>query len=411
MSIKMKTLFFYIIIMAGLLTSCQKAEEVVPATVPSNADENILLNNNADELTARITYSNEPLKLTGLKTGLNLSLIGSAASPVVNGVLLSASYVLKRGNNVYVTYNERGNGYGGALVVFNVSNASQPVIVSEMTFGKTDINACDISGNGTALYLAGSSKSKGAVLLRLYINSAGIVTTLPADVVIKKIGSAASANGIIQGSSWLFVSIGNSQGGLYMLGMTSLAVLDYDPYNGAKFSTANGRNRGDNHMSLEAAETTAYLHVYVIGVNDTQVEKVFDAGPVQTQNVEPELTNFGKASIFIRPGQQTCFIARGKYGMKALNITNGNTVYESPSNMISDGNTNGVAADAQYVYMANGAQGLAIAQYPASGTTLDVAGVWDDPAHPGSANMVYSDANLIFVAKGKEGGLKIILKN
>ena len=159
----MKTLFFYIIIMAGLLTSCQKAEEVVPATVPSNADENILLNNNADELTARITYSNEPLKLTGLKTGLNLSLIGSAASPVVNGVLLSASYVLKRGNNVYVTYNERGNGYGGALVVFNVSNASQPVIVSEMTFGKTDINACDISGNGTALYLAGSSKSKGVI--------------------------------------------------------------------------------------------------------------------------------------------------------------------------------------------------------------------------------------------------------
>ena len=406
----MKSIYISLLILAILLTGCTKNEVEDPLVIQGTPSEIFAINNDSLLLTSRITYNNDPLLLTGPKSGINLSLIASASSPVVNGVSLSASYVLKRGNKAYVTYNERGNGYGGAIVVYSLANPNFPVIVSEMTFSKTDINACDISGGGSFLYLAGSSKSKGAVLLRLNLSS-GIITSTPANVEVVKIGNAASANGVIQGSSWLYVSIGNTNGGLYMLGMTSLQTLDYDPYNGAKFSTANGRNRGDNHLSLEAGATTAYLHVYVIGTNDTQLEKVFDIGPVQTQNVEPELVNFGKATIFIRPGQQTCFISRGKYGMKAIDITNGNLVYESPGNMLSEGNTNGVTAVADFVYMANGAQGLAIASYPTSGTTLSIQGVWDDPAHPGSANMVHADGNYVFVAKGQEGGLKIILKN
>ncbi len=406
----MKYIYIVTILLAILLSGCQKEDPVEPLVSQNALNEEIDVESDSIQLSSRISYSNDPLVLSGTKSGLNLSLIASASSPVVNGVSLSASYVLKRGNKVYVTYNERGNGYGGAIVVFSLANPNFPVIVSEMTFSKTDINACDISGGGSFLYLAGSSKSKGAVLLRLNLSS-GVITSTPANVEVVKIGNAASANGVIQGSSWLYVSIGNTNGGLYMLGMTSLQTLDYDPYNGAKFSTANGRNRGDNHLSLEAGATTAYLHVYVIGTNDTQLEKVFDIGPVQTQNVEPELANFGKATIFIMPAQQTCFISRGKHGMKAINITNGNLVYESPANMLSDGNTNGVSADSDFVYLANGAQGLAIASYPTSGTTISIQGVWDDPAHPGSANMVHADGTHVFVAKGKEGGLKIIKKN
>lgn len=406
----MKSIYSIIILLAILATACTKEVVEEPLYKQSITNEDIAISNDSILLSKRLSYSNDPLKLTGPKSGLNLNLIASAASPVVNGVSLSASYVLKRGNKVYVTYNERGNGYGGAIVVFSLANPNLPVIVSEMTFSKTDINACDISGGGSFLYLAGSSKSKGAVLHRLNLSS-GVITNTPANVEVVKVGNAASANGVIQGASWLYVSIGNTNGGLYMLGMTSLQTLDYDPYDGAKFSTANGRNRGNNHISLEAGATTAYLHVYVIGTNDTQLEKVFDIGPVQTQNVEPALVNFGKATIFIRAGQNICFISRGKFGLKAIDITNGNLVYESPATMLTDGNTNGVAADADFVYMANGAQGLAIASYPTSGTSLSIQGIWDDPAHPGSANMVHADGDYVFVAKGKEGGLKIIKKN
>ncbi len=95
-------------------------------------------------------------------------------------------------------------------------------------------------------------------------------------------------------------------------------------------------------------------------------------------------------------------------GMKAVNIFTGNLIYESPSGMITDGNTNAVSADSKYIYMANGAQGLYIAKAPLSGTVVDIIGIWDDPAYPGSANHVFSDDNHIFLAKGKEGGLKII---
>ncbi|HQQ03132.1 MAG TPA: hypothetical protein PLH30_09150 [Bacteroidales bacterium] len=94
--------------------------------------------------------------------------------------------------------------------------------------------------------------------------------------------------------------------------------------------------------------------------------------------------------------------------MKAVDISTSSVVYESPMGMITYGNTNAVSADANYIYMANGAQGLYIAQPPASGTEVEIIGIWDEEKYPGSANHVYSDGSYIYLAKGVEGGLKII---
>ncbi len=405
----MKKSILYLFALALFLVSCSKEETVAP--VASN-EEGIVVNNNSNELNARMVYYNDPLVLKGQKASPSFTLIGDAGSPTVNGVKLSASYVLRKYNNVYVTYNERGNGYGGAIVVYDLTNPAVPVIVSQMTFEKIDINACDIENLGGDLYLAGSSKSKGAVIVKIAIDGSGLITSTPSTVSIVKVGNAFSANGVIQSHIWLYVSAGNSVGGLYMFNKSSMVLTDYDLYSGAKFSTANGRNAGDNHLSLEVDPTNnAFLHVYVVHTNDPSTERVWPVGFIQTQNVEPEFTNYGKHTLFIRPNTQVCYISMGVSGMKALNTQTGALVYESPAGMITYGNTNAVSADADYIYMANGAQGLYIAEKPTSGTVVNIVGIWDDPAQPGSVNMVYSDETHIFVAKGKEGGLKIIKEN
>lgn len=396
--------FLIFLIAAAFLASCSKEE------APSFVNEDgIVLNNNSQELNQRLTIINEPLNLKGLKSTPSFSLVAEAASPVVNGVKLSASYVHRRYQKVYVTYHERGNGYGGAIVVFDVSNPTTPSIVSQMTFEKIDINACDINGNGSVLYLAGAHKAKGAVVLKIAIDANGIITSTPAQVKVLKVGNAASANGIIQASNWIYVSAGNTNGGLFVYNRTTLAFVDADLYNGAKFSTANGRVNGKKHISLEVdGSNNAYLHVYTVGIGDANSELIWPVGQVIHQNVEPEFVNYGKATVFIRPDANVCFVSLGMYGMKAFNIFNGNLVYQSPAGMITYGNTNAVSADYKYIYMANGAQGLYIAKAPTSGTEVEIVGIWDDPNYPGSANHVYSDGSYIFVAKGVEGGLKII---
>jgi hypothetical protein len=403
----MKKSILYLFALAVLFVSCSKEEPVAVTN-----EEGIQLNNDASSLNQMMVPYNEPLNLTGEKAGLALTLVGEAISPTVNGVKLSASYVFRKYNKVFVTYNERGNGYGGAVRVYSLVDPANPTLVSEMTFAKIDINACDINGLGSSLYLAGSSKSKGGVIVKVAIDAQGIITSTPSTVKVFKIGDGFSANGVIQAHTYLYVSVGNSVGGLYCIDRATMAMVEQDLYSGAKFSCANGRMAGDNHMGLEVnSANDAFLHTYVVHTSDPTQEHIWPIGHIKTQNVEPEFVNYGKHTMFIRPGTTTCYIAMGVSGMKALNIHTGVTVYESPVGMITNGNTNAVSADSDYIYMANGAQGLYIAEKPTAGTVVNIAAIWDDPAHPGSCNMVYSDETHIFVAKGKEGGLKIIKSN
>jgi hypothetical protein len=402
----MKKLIFVLFAVTALLVSCSKED----APTFTNED-GIVLNNNSAELSKYIKIINEPLVLKGgLKSGPIFTLVAEAESPTINGIKTSASYVHRRYQKVYVTYHIRGTEYGGAIRVFDISDPVNPIIVSEMDFARIDINACDINEGGSALYLAGSHKAKGAVVLKLAIDANGIITSTPADVILLKVGDAFSANGIIQGDDFIHVSAGNSVGGVYVYNRTSLIYSNSDLYSGAKFVAANGRTTGKNLVSLEVNATTndANLHVYTIGTFDPSTELIWPVGSISHQNVEPENTDYGKATLFMRPDATTCYVSLGMNGMKAFDITNGNLVYESPMGMITYGNTNAVSADANYIYMANGAQGLYIAQPPVSGTEVEIIGIWDEEKYPGSANHVYSDGSYIFLAKGVEGGLKII---
>lgn len=400
----MRRLFFPLLASILVLVACQKEETATPSSEPSNTT---LITDRAT-LDQMMTYTQAPIELKGAeKSALQINEIASVSSPVVNGVKLSATSIFIRNNVAYVTYHERGEGFGGAFRAFDITNANAPLPIYELALNDYDLNASDISTDGTRLYLAGGSNKKGAVLVIFNLNTAGIPSTTSQQVL--EFSNAASANGVIQGGQWIYVSAGHTNGGLFAFRKSNLQFIGEDLYDGASFSTSNGRATGQWHMALEGGDN-AQLHVYKIGSVDQADEWVLPVGSVLHQNVEPEYEYFGKGTIFCKPNGNVVYMAMGMYGMKAVSFFTGDLVYESPSNMITYGNTNGVSADNDYIYLANGAQGLYIYE-PGIGTQLDLVGYWDDDtAQPASANFVQSNGSNIFVAYGKEGGLKILSK-
>ncbi len=402
----MKRSIFAFLVLGAIFAGCSKDETTTP--VVSSSDEKVITDQT--ELNKAMVYQNVPITFEGgLKMGSGFTLEATALSPTVSGVKLSATYVIFRNNKAYVTYHERGEGHKGYVRVYDVTTPATPVITTALAFSDIDINAADINQAGTKLYLAGSSFKKGAVLLVIDLDGSGNLT---APYVTVPVGSpAASANGVIQASNYLYVSVGSTNGGLYALNATDYTVVGNDLYDGASFSTANGRVNGKRHAALEGNVVDSKLHVYKVGSVDQADEFVYSVGPIEHQNVEAQYTTAGKSTIFMRDNATTCFIARGKYGMKAVDVLTGNLVYQSPVNMITYGNTNAVSQDNDYIYLANGAQGVTFAT-PGPGTNITIAGVWnDDLLTPASANFVASNSTHVFVANGKEGGLKILLKN
>lgn len=393
--------------MVVLFAACSKDE-----TSTVTDDNKVTIVTDRATLNKMITYVNQPITLTGSsKSTASIDLVAIVPSFVINGVKLSATSTIIRNNFVYVTYHERGNGFGGAVIAFDVTNAASPQIQYLIPLPDYDVNACDISADGTKLYLAGGSNKKGAVLLIYDLNpGTGIPTSINATLL--KIGAdAPSANGVVQGGDWIYVSAGHSNGGLFAFNKADLSPAGEDLYDGASYSAANGRLAGDRHVALEGGDA-AQLHVYTIGSNNPAGEDIWPIGSISHQGVEPENEYHGKGTVYLKDNSDTCYIAMGKYGMKAIDITNGNLAY-TVTGMITYGNTNAVSADDDYVYIANGAQGLGVYEPVPGNTELSLVGYWDGHngvTMPASCNFVVSNNVNMFVAFGKEGGLTILSK-
>jgi len=391
-----------------LFAACSKSDETT--TVTDN--KNVKLVTDRAVLNGTIRYVNEPITLTGgSKATASLDMVAVVYSPIVNGVKLSATSTIIKDDIAYVTFHERGNGFGGSIRAYDVSVPSTPSPVFTLDLDDYDINASDISTDGTKLYLAGGSNKKGAVLLIFNLDpGTGIPTS--SDFTLLKIGAdAPSANGVVQGGNWIYVSAGHSNGGLFAFNKADLSSAGEDLYDGASFSAANGRLAGDRHVALEGGDA-AQLHVYTIGSNDPAGEDIWPIGSISHQGVEPENEYHGKGTVYLKDNSDTCYIAMGKYGMKAIDITNGNLAY-TVTDMITYGNTNAVSADDDYVYIANGAQGLGVYEPVPGNTELSLVGYWDGHegvSMPASCNFVMSNNVNMFVAFGKEGGLTILSK-
>lgn len=425
----MKKLAFTLILTAGLvyLTSCEK---VVDSIVSISEVEEVQTNIEGTSL-ATATYEGTQVPLRPFAHVAQPAFRRVATTTFVlenriespsnsEGELLSASYVELNNFNdnnktvAYVTYNLQGEDHSGALLVADLSNSKNPRILTEVIFDGIDLNVCELSEDGTYLWLGGSSFNRGAVIIPVLLKENGDIQNKNSYNLVT-IDGVASVNGIIQADEWLMVTAGNDGGGTFALNYTKGYALEgNDKFSNAKFSSSNGRANGNKHVSLEGGES-AKLHVYSIGVADEDVEPIIALGSIFHQNVG-EYAEAGKATCYMEDDENICYISMGANGFVAVDVTRGVQVMHSTEELLTSGNTNGVTADDDFIYLANGADGVAFIRKPETSskmTDVELAPsyIWDDDLDVASANFVIAKGDYVFVAKGANGGLSILKHN
>jgi hypothetical protein len=157
-------------------------------------------------------------------------------------------------------------------------------------------------------------------------------------------------------------------------------------------SLVTGDNSALHVKNLESADSTFMLEI----------------DPVLHQNVVG--TYRGKSVLhFADKFDDVVFVASGMNGLRGIDLTNQKQRFFTPNSMLQSGNTNGISSDEDYLYMANGADGLAVTLMPEVDGLLEPIFSWDLNEKEASANFVTTDGEWVFVAKGGKG-LKILRK-
>lgn len=408
----------------GCSVSLENDEDVV---------SEVELSNNKEELSNRVTYINHPLQVsqTGTATVFDPDtkqkgvtsysdaqeldhtwyFVAEVSSPIFQGEKLSATHVQVVDDKAYVSYNKQGDTHLGGLEVFDLSNRAYPKLVSQALFKNADVNAITTDYEGDEfsrrIWLALSHKNKGAVVRQVSLRD-GLISDEIKDVSLSKFsqGISASANGIVRSGDYLYVTAGKTRGGTYTLDVDNLGFIDAEEYSDAKYVATNGSIPfASSVVSLVTGEN-AELKIKQVGSNDTS--KTIDIGAAVHQNVE---RNFrGKSTLhFAQRHPEVVFVTMGYDGLKGFDIYTDEELFSSPSSMLTKGNTNGITSDDDYLYMANGADGITVATMPEGSGEVEPIFTWDLDEAPASANYMTTDGEWIFVAKGGEG-LKILRK-
>jgi hypothetical protein len=406
----------------------------------SNIDDDVILkndivenqqpfvvNNNSVELSKRINYVNrtatiKPIVKDYLGKSSSISVNGAQelyywehvaeVDPlVVEGKTLSATHITLSNNIAYVSYHKQGNEHLGAVDIINLTNANFPTIISQATFLNSDINAIQ-SGTGlnslSKVWLAMSNEKNGAQLFELDIIN-GLLSENYRRVNMSNIfdsGVSASANGVAVSNDYLYVTSGKTYGGTIQLNKNDLTPVSYESYSDAKYVSVNGNSNNFKTVSLVTGDNAA---IKVSNIGEGLNSTTFNIGSIFHQNVLE--TYRGKSTMEFSPlNNNHLYVAKGKNGLVNIDINNGNVLNSSKGSMLVVGNTNAVTTDNDYIYTANGSDGISISPHPSSnGEDILPIFYWDMAEEGASANYIVADGEWVFIAKGG-GGFKILRK-
>ncbi|OSY87660.1 hypothetical protein WH52_09485 [Tenacibaculum holothuriorum] len=423
-----------IIILIGIFISCNSSEdfsdenleEIITETSPYKID------NNTSTLSERITYINRTATITPLVTGVNARSLGKISSNVngtqeqyywehvaevaplnLSGETLSATHITLSNNKAYVSYHKQGNIHLGAVEIIDLSNPNFPAIISQASFFNSDINAVTsgYTDNSSFLkvWLAMSDAAHGAQLYELEADT-GLFTENFRRVNLSNIyensGVSASANGIAITDNYLYVTSGKTHGGTIQLNKNNLSAIASETYSNAKYVAVNGASNNSKVVSLITGEDA---QIRVDNVNENLNSTSYSIGSIWHQNVAE--TYRGKSTMEFSPiNNNQLYIAKGKDGIALVDVTSGEITNESKGTMLVVGNTNGVSTDNDYIYAANGSDGISISPHPTNnGEDILPVFYWDMAEEGASANYIVADGEWVFIAKGG-GGFKILRK-
>ena len=331
---------------------------------------------------------------------LQFTLAATVQSPTVNGAILSATDVKVVNGNAYVSYHTNDEAYGdapnGSVRIFNVQNQQAPSLTAQADFNNAEFNGIDVSGS--KVYAVGGNKA-GSRLMTTPLTSGTFNTSDLSVFTTHKLPSITGKNSFVH-NNMLWLVAGATNGGFFKLDPSNgFAVTDqfYSQGARAKYVAQNG-----TYQAFFAVEGGgAYLRIANIDGTNPQEYRY----PTLAQTVQD-----GKNVITM--DDQYVYVALSDKGVAKFSLQNGSLVSHFVPNdyrvngskaFKNNGYTNGVAVNDCYLYIANGADGVIVLNK----NTFNVVGHFTLAE---SANYVYANNGLLFVATGRNG-LNIIKIN
>lgn len=385
-----KSILFLSLILIG--SACENSTE-------NPNDENILLNNDAETLSQRLSLDGSgvigitaPSNPSGRTLDdddaekISLVLISQASSPTYEGTTLQATHVDIDEDFAYVSYNTAGPKYLGAVEIIDISDAYKPKIVSQLIFKNADVSAVEYR-NGQ-LYLA------------MAIDVDNSEASSPANL-----GVVSVVNGKFT-SDFKFVSVPGFVATDVQATSDFVALVSGN--NGA-LTVFNSRLETKGEVPFEDLRSVAYGDDRLAVLSGSSGAKILNPNSlaeVVSINLPADVSE-AKRTMDIEDDH--LYIAEGKNGSGIYRLSNGQQVNKlvipiNPENVESgDIVTNAVSVEDELLFMANGAAGISITDVDDE-KEAELYGVLD---LDGSSNFVRFEDKFVFVATGA-GGLQIL---
>ena len=376
-------------------------------TVFNDPQDEIILENSLSNLESSVQYDNagvldiyEAATINGKsnKTAIDLAgdypltLVAQIAAPSREGSQLTASHVAIEGNYAYVAYNTVEDGFSGAIDIIRISDPNNPVITGRLFYLNVDVNT--IAYDNGFIFVAGGVDSE-------------LSTRATSNSLIARLATSGGTFNLNAGIDYAFQMgfnatdikvIGNSilvgsgkDGALGFYNKNDLAPISEAPFFDIRAIALNG----SEIAILDASKGVSFLSQDLQITQEIPIDCDFGVATKRT------LDFFGD-NIAVSEGPDGAGLYNASTGSYVKHIP----IMTSPNGVdTSDIVTNGVAANENLLFIANGGGGLSLAEIR-NGST-EVVGVLE---LEGSINYVQSRGDYLFAAAGK-GGFQIIKLN
>jgi hypothetical protein len=391
-----KGIFLFSVLTLAFVTSCS---DQVDSNTGTNSDKNaVVINDNQTQLNNRLDLANSGvISIVSASTGKRLA-IESNQLPLTQvaefnapkdskGNTLQASHVTINGKYAYVSYNSQGDEYSGAIDMIDVSDPYKPKLVMSALIPDTDITSV-VYSNGKLIIAGATNVDKNSALLS------------PAIVINMQLTSNGSLS-----TSFTTNDISSYVTTAVTANTTNYFAVSGDAGSLSKFDTS-GKQVGST-VAIEDLRTVGVNNDKVVTLSGTKGINIYNASTLAlTKSFSNWIDDAQGAKRTIDFIRDKLLVSEGYQGLGVYNMTSGakiQTISLSPATTTEpdDVVTNAVSVNGDYVFVANGGNGLNVYKAGDQLTLMGTLGI------SGSANYVKTSDDYIYVASGK-GGLKII---
>lgn len=324
--------------------------------------------------------------------------IAEVTPNTINGHALSATGLSRLNDKIYVTYHVKGEVYGGEILTFNISDPSQPQLISSIVDETADFNDIMTGQHKGNIWVAGARD----IYVSNYENTSGAIATKIGLTSNKTPQSTASWEVPLLSYSASSITrvdppAGASNGRIFVTSGSS---------GGLEVIRGNDVNQRFHSRQVDNAKHFDYHNqtgVFLRGIDANSsaldIYALDDSFTFSTYAIPHDVTYLGKNGIDVTDGY--AFLAMGDDGLVKVNTSTG--LIEATFKSNGSGDANSVFVDNGLVYLANGSDGLIVLQ----GSDLSFVASYD---YEGSCNYVEVQGDLVFVANGNTGGLIILQK-